>query len=210
MNTLGNNTGVSGRTSQNSASSFVSPLVELGQQGGDLSNSATKNQPDSLYNPFANALLNSDQSVSKQQQFEARQQEQKEILRRKLHDRVNPTSVYELFSSREEETKKELEKTRQELELLISEFKETAAEIDLALSSEIVAPGSDGGSYFRNFFHHLREMIMLLRQKVSSARSWAKQAHVKSNKKRGLNFKKTKDVQSSINNERNSGTNATG
>jgi hypothetical protein len=210
MNTLGNNTSAAGRTSQRPASGFASPLVELGQQGGDLSNPATKNQPDNLYNPFANALLNSDQSLSKQQQFEARQQEQKEILRRKLHDRVNPTSVYELFSSREQETKTELEKTRQELELLMSEFKEAAVEIDIALSNEIVAPGNDGGSYFRNFFHHLRQMIMLLRQRVSSARSWAKQGAIKSNKKKGLNFKKTKDVQSSINNERNAGANAVG
>lgn len=210
MNTLGSPFAQTSKPSQPQAQQFANYLVESNSQSTSNPDDSLTDQFDNSYNPFAKALLNSDQDSLRQQQAEQLREQQKEALRRHLHDRVNPTSVHELFSSREEETKRELEQTRRELELLVSEVKVAAPEIEMAIASSVVSPGSDGGSYFRNFFAHLRAMIMLMRQKVSSARSWAQQSNSKKHKQKGLNYKKTKDVQSSINNERNAGANAVG
>jgi len=210
MNTLGNPFAQTSKPSQPQANQFANHLVESNSQSAGSPADSLTDKVDSSYNPFANALLNSDQSTLRQQQAEQLREQQKEALRRRLHDKVNPTSVHELFSSREEETKRELEQTRNELQLLISEFKAAAPEIEMAIASSVVSPGSDGGSYFRNFFAHLRQMIMLLRQRVSSARSWAQQSNAKKRKQKGLNYKKTKDVHSGMNNERNAGANAAG
>ncbi len=194
---------------------FASSLLE-NEQKSSVQDPSKK--PDA-FDPFANALLNSsgqntDQlpsaSLLKKQQEEALLTQRKEAFRKKLHDRVNPVDTYELFSAKESKAKAELNQVRQELEFLIADIKELNQEVTMAVSQDIVSPGSEGGVYYQNFFHQLRALIMLLRQKVSSARSWAQQMRGKNNKKRGLNYKSTKGVQDSLHNERNSGSNAAG
>jgi len=96
------------------------------------------------------------------------------------------------------------------LELLIADIKGLNQDIEIVVAQEVVMPGIDGGTYYQNFFFQLRQFIMLLRQKVGSARSWAQQMQAKGKKKYGLNYKKTKDVHSGMNNERNAGANAVG
>lgn len=195
---------------------FAGSLLENEQKISNQ-NSSVKTDNDKILNPFANALLNdsgridtNDQETWKKKQAEALLAQKKEALRKKLHDKVNPTNTHELFSAQEEKSKIELNQIRKELELLIADIKDLNQEVTMAVSQDVVTPGFDGGSYYRNFFHQLRQLIMLLRQKVGSARSWAQQMQAKGKKKHGLNFKKTKDVQSSINNERNAGANAVG
>jgi hypothetical protein len=201
---------------QNQTNPFANSLLETEQKSP--SNPAIKSDQDQDINPFANALLNNsdnstqnnDPNLLRRQQEETLLKQRKEALRKKLHDRVNPVDTHELFSAKEEKAKEELNQVRRELEMLILDIKDLNQEVAMAVSQDVVAPGVDGGSYYTNFFHQLRQLIMLLRQKVSSARSWAQQMAGKGKKKKGLNYKKTKGVQDSINNERNAGANAAG
>lgn len=200
--------------SQKQTNPFASSLLE-NEKKIDKPALST-NQADEVFNPFANALLNSpgatsdfnNQEFLQKQQKEALQAQRRDALRKKLHDRVNPVNTYELFSAKEEKSKEELNNVRRELELLIGDLKDLSSDISIVVNQDVVNPGIDGGSYYQNFFHQLRQLIMLMRQKVSSARSWSMQMRAKGKKKQGLNYKKTKDVQASINNERNSGANA--
>lgn len=202
--------------SQKPVNPFAGSLLENEQKAASATPSIGKNDED--FNPFANALLNSPGATSDfdnpellhKQQEEALLTQKKEALRKKLHDRVNPVNSHELFSAKEEKSKEELNNVRRELELLIGDLKDLNADISIVVSQDVVNPGLDGGSYYQNFFHQLRQLIMLMRQKVGSARSWAQQMQTKNKKRQGLNYKKTKDVQSSINNERNAGANAVG
>lgn len=202
-------------SSPKSVNPFAGSLLENEQK---VNGSSQHSQNDESFNPFANALLNNSKSADisndpdllRKQQEEALLAQKKEILRKKLHDKVNPVDSHELFSAREAKTKEELNQVRRELQLLITDIKDLSLEISIAVDQEIVQPGLDGGNYYQNFFHQLRQLIMLLRQKVSSARSWAVQMQNKNKKKRGLNYKSTKGVQDSLHNERNSGANAVG
>ncbi|AKM81658.1 MAG: hypothetical protein UT13_C0001G0700 [Candidatus Pacebacteria bacterium GW2011_GWF2_38_9] len=216
MTTFGQGNNQSKANSQKTISPFAGSLLENEQKSPGSSPNQNRSEQDS--NSFANALLNSsgrmdeaeNQDLLRKQQEELLLKQKKEALRKKLHDRVNPVDSYDLFSAKEEKSKKELNEVRKELELLIADIKDLSQEIEAAVSQDIVAPGIDGGSYYTNFFHQLRQLIMLLRQKVGSASSWAQQMQGKGKKKQGLNYKKTKDVHSGFNNERNAGANAVG
>lgn len=212
----GNNQNKNG--SQRAIGPFAGSLLENEQKNI----SPSQNQPsESNQNTdsFANALRGSSSGKTNensnfedilQQRREELLRQKKEALRKKLHDKVNPVDTHDLFLAKEEKAKQELNQVRKELELLIADIKELNQEVANAVAQDVVQPGVDGGTYYTNFFHQLRQLIMLLRQKVSSATSWAQQMQVKGKKKQGLNYKKTKDVHSGFNNERNSGANAAG
>lgn len=215
MTSLGQGNSQSKTVSQKPVNPFAGSLLENEQKNASLSSNSHNEQ---TTNSFANALLNSSdanydtpspEQLHKQQE-EALLQQKKEALRKKLHDRVNPVNTYELFSAREEQSKEELNQVRKELELLIADIKGFNQDIEIVVAQDVVLPGLDGGTYYQNFFFQLRQFIMLLRQKVGSARSWAQQMQTKGKKKYGLNYKKTKDVHSGMNNERNAGANAVG
>lgn len=216
MTSFGSNNQPSKPIATRPGNSFANSLLE-NEKSISTNNDPSTDKVDN-FNPFANALLNSP-SASKdsdnpdflrKQQEETLLSQKKEALRKKLHDKVNPTNSHELFSAQEKRTKDDLNQVRRELEFLILDVKDLSQEIEIAVSQDVVSPGIDGGAYYTNFFHQLRQLIMLLRQKVSSARSWATQVRGKNKKKQGLNMKKTKGVQDSINGERNSGANAVG
>ena len=48
---------------------------------------------------------------------------------------------------------------------------------------DVASPGLDG-SYYLSFFQQLKSFILLLRQRVKSAATWARQVSAKSAKKR--------------------------
>jgi len=216
MTSFGQNSNQRKPVGQNQINPFANSLLETEQKS--LNSNPTPSQEDQAINPFANALLNSsdgfaqnnDPDLLRRQQEETLLTQRKEALRKKLHDRVNPVDTHELFSAKEEKAKEDLNQVRRELEMLILDIKDLNQEVAMAVSQDVVTPGVDGGIYYTNFFHQLRQLIMLLRQKVSSARSWAQQMNGKNKKKQGLNYKKTKGVQDSLHNERNSGANAAG
>ena len=215
MTSFGQGNNQSKSVTQKPVNPFAGSLLENEQKNASLSSDYHNEK---ATNPFANALLNSSSTshdaptpeLLRRQQEEALLKQRKEALRKKLHDKVNPVSTYELFSAQEEKSKEELNQVRKELELLIADIKGLNQDIEIVVAQDVVTPGLDGGTYYHNFFFQLRQFIMLLRQKVSSARSWAQQMQTKSKKKYGLNYKKTKDVHSGMNNERNFGANAAG
>lgn len=215
MTSFGQGNNQAKSVSQKPVNPFAGSLLENEQKNNGFLSAQPEEKTKS--NPFAEALRNNSTQSNLETQKSARKQQEelllaqrKEALRKKLHDKVNPVNTYELFSAKEEKSKEELNQVRKELSLLIADVEGLSQDIEMAVAQDIVMPGLDGGTYYQNFFHQLRQLIMLLRQKVGSARSWAQQMQAKGKKKKGLNYKSTKGVQSSMNNERNAGANAVG
>lgn len=146
--------------------------------------------------PFSDALSRTGGSMAdsvptnadfmKQQQEEQERIRRRELLRKKLHDQVNPTSQENIFDAREKRVKEEIEKTRKELEMLAKDIAKLRQDVDIAVFQEVVEPGQQG-TYYISFFQKLRAFIMLLRQKIKSAQTWATQLNAKSKKKKGKN-----------------------
>jgi hypothetical protein len=177
---------------QENKSPFSDALARTGGQFGDLSNGIS---PD----------------VLKQQEEAVKKERQRDALRKKLHDQVNPTETTALFDAREREVKREIDQLRAELKMLVKDVAKFEKEVEMTLMTEVVSPGQTG-SYFINFFHKLRSVIMLLRQKVKSANTWMKASNGKKKKKSkqpglqigGLSHEKTSTVQDMMHHERSS------
>lgn len=140
---------------------------------------ASNQQPDinDQFNPLANQILN------EQNQAELIKKQKKEALRRRLHDQINPTETHSVFDGQAQRTKEELEKTRHELKQLAREIEAFRKDIGIELDKELREPGFTG-DYYVSFFEKLRSFIMLLRQKVKSARTWSQQMQAKQAKKK--------------------------
>ncbi|MBD3250717.1 MAG: hypothetical protein GF381_04085 [Candidatus Pacebacteria bacterium] len=125
----------------------------------------------------------------KQQQELEKQRKRKE-LQDKLHRKVNPVEQTEIFNAREENVKKEINEIRKELKALAVEIAKFYKEVDITLEQNVPSPGQTG-AYHINFFQKLKQFIIFLRQKVRSARTWAKQMKAKKKKRtvrQGLDF----------------------
>lgn len=148
-------------------------------------------------NPFSDALARAGGSFNpwdatpgqnpilwqEQQRKQLIEQQQREALRKKLHDQINPVDQRDIFSAREKRVKEEIEKLRDDLKLLVKDVASFNKEVEVTLMTETVSPGQDG-KYYLNFFRQLRAFIMLLRQKIKSARTWATQVNAKKAKKK--------------------------
>jgi hypothetical protein len=140
-------------------------------------------------------LFNADRPNLPQQNFEALQKQKEAELkhrqmREKLHKMVNPVEQTDIFNAREEQRKKQINEVRQELKKLAAEIAMFYKEIDVTLTQDVASTGISG-AYHQNFFDKLRQVIMMLRQKIRSARTWAKQMKAKKNKRnvrQGLDF----------------------
>jgi hypothetical protein len=166
----------------------------LGSMGKDL------NQPNAAFDP-------------EQQRLELERKQKKDALRKKLHDQINPVSSENVFDARQNRVAQELEKTRQELKMLAKEIAMLRMDVDIEATKVVVNPGQQG-TYYINFFQQLRQFIMLLRQKVRSARTWLNQSQSKSSKKKrskqpgmevaGKKHEQTKTVFDTMHHERSS------
>lgn len=170
-------------------------------------------------NPFSEALSrtggalpNFDQAQSREKQAaEAREQQRKEVLRKRLHDQVNPVDTVDLFNAREKKVKEEIEAIRKELEFLIQDIKAVARGFDIEIQKAIVDPGFEG-KYHISLFQKFRLFIHLLRQRVKSGGSWATMLNGKKGKKKrsgpgmemGTGHEKTSTVHDMMHNERSS------
>jgi hypothetical protein len=144
-------------------------------------------------NPFSDALArtggdfggfpNPDSNYWQQQQKELARQQEQEALRKKLHDQVNPVDMTDVFNARRKKEKEDIKQLREELRHLAVELKKFHKEIEITLMTNVADPGTEG-TYHRNFFQQLRAFIMLLRQKIRSARTWAHQMQSKAQKKK--------------------------
>lgn len=146
-----------------------------------------------------------------EQQRVLEEQRKKEMMRKKLHDQINPVNTIDIFNAREKQVKREIESLRKELKALVVEVQDFHKEVEVTLMTEIVNPGEQG-KYYINFFQQLRNLIMLLRQKISSAKTWATQLNGKKSKKRsklgpglqvgGQDYEKTSTIQDMMHHER--------
>lgn len=191
--------------------------AEREKQGGAPISSTISHDNTNL---FSDALARSGDSLADpnasqgnwaaEQQRQAEQAQKKEALRRRLHDQINPVDAVDIFSAREQQVKKEIDQLRQELKMLVTEVAEFNQEVELTLMTEVSSPGE--GKYFLTFFQRLRSFIMLLRQKISSAKTWATQLQGKSAKRKqrngmvigGMQHEKTSTIQDMMHHERSS------
>lgn len=203
-----------GQGTQAQANPFARALAETEKSSTDADASS---QPDLLSQAFSQsgANLNStfDNNVYPDQAALLEEQQRKarlEQMRRQRHAEINPVSSNELFSAREAQVKKEIDQLRQELALLAKDVAAFDKEVELTLQTTITHPGQTG-SYYLNFFQKLRQFIMLLRQKIQSARTWATTFYGKSAKKRskqpgltigGQQFQQTTTIQDMMHHER--------
>lgn len=116
--------------------------------------------------------------------FQSEQLKRQEYERKRLelHKKVNPVDQKDIFDAREKATKKKIESIRKELKVLSSEIKKFHKEIDIVLMGRVTNPGLEGTGD-ENFYDKLRAFIILMTQRVRSARSWAQQTQKKNNKK---------------------------
>lgn len=190
--------GGSGQNSQDSSSLFRDALAKTGGNFGDYADPSQS--------------LNNGADLAEQQRL-MEEQRKKEALRRKLHEQINPVDAINVYSAREEKVKQEIDKLRTELQGLAKDIAAFHKEVEVTLMTEVSNPGQDG-KYYLTFFQQLRSFIMLLRQKISSARTWATQLHSKKKKKSGKfapgmniggqDYEKTSTIQDMMHHERSS------
>ncbi|MCA9372842.1 hypothetical protein KC921_01940 [Candidatus Woesebacteria bacterium] len=115
--------------------------------------------------------------------LEQQEKAKRDRMRRQLHEQINPVETTKLYDARQKQVKDEIDKLRYELKAMANEVAEFHKEVELTLMTEIGShPGMDG-KYYLNFFQQLRALIVLLRQKIKSARTWATQLNSKKKKK---------------------------
>lgn len=129
-----------------------------------------------------NDLGSLSQKWQEQQLREQEKQLKREQLRKELHARINPVDNRELYDAREKQEKREIEELRKDLKGLVRDVAKFEKEVELTLMTETVATGQEG-NYYKSFFQKLRAFIMLLRQKIHSAGTWATQVRSKKSKK---------------------------
>lgn len=177
---------------QDSSQVFSDALARTGGQFSDLPFDQTQNQ----------------QLDWEEQQRQAVEKQKKEAARKRLHDQINPVDSVDVFNARETQVKQEIDKLRYELKMLAQDVAKFEKEVDITLMSNVSHPGQDG-KYYLTFFQQLRSFIMLLRQKIKSASTWATQMHGKSKKKQrmgmmigGQDHEKTSTIQDMMHHER--------
>ncbi|PIR59336.1 MAG: hypothetical protein COU69_01075 [Candidatus Pacebacteria bacterium CG10_big_fil_rev_8_21_14_0_10_56_10] len=129
--------------------------------------------PELLNNPIA----------LQRRQAELQRHQKKEAARQRLHKELNPLDATDVFNAREQQVKREIDQLRQELRLLVSDVGQLNKDIDIAVAQEVVNPGQTG-AYHLNFFQKLKQLIMLLRQRVKSAATWLSYTRAIVSKKR--------------------------
>lgn len=195
---------------------FAKALVEHGSRSDDR-NAQTKSSSQLFSEALAktggklpqeNKTKITDKNLEKKQQEELKTQQEREILRKKLHDKVNPVDNHDIFEARREKELKEIDQLRKEVALLMADIGSLQKEAEVTLMTQVADPGQEG-TYYKNFFLKLRNFIMLLRQKVKSARTWAKQMQSRKKKiakRRGggmvVNTQETKFVQDTMHHEK--------
>ncbi len=189
--------GTSQRNSnQSQYNPFARALAEAEKRSTGQKKSPNNTSIDNISAGTEQNLFNAQQHLDQGKNLEQLQQEQEQELkkrqmREKLHKMVNPVEQSEIFSAKEAQRKKEIEEVRKELKKLAEEIAKFYQEVDITLTQNVATPGQEG-TYHQNFFEKLKQFIIMLRQKVRSARTWSKQMQAKKKKKgprAGLNFK---------------------
>lgn len=173
---------------QSGANPFARALSETEQSqysnlGNGFPNSDTSLFRDAMSKAggsMADSVPSNDDYLKRQQEEQAKLRK-RELIKKKLHDQVNPVKE-DVFDSQKKRVKEELEKTRQELAMLSKEIAKMRKDVDIATFQQVAEPGTKG-TYYISFFQQLRSFIMLLRQRIKSAQTWATQMNAKKKKK---------------------------
>ncbi|MEA2056867.1 MAG: DUF5660 family protein [Patescibacteria group bacterium] len=190
MNSFGSKATRSKQSSQSKNQSLARAMAETEKRrvGQRVDQNFRTNKQSKLketpLKPNQTAKFQADQLKQKEQEFKKRQ------LRERLHKKVNPVEQTDIFNQRKENVKREIEQIRIELEKLSKEIAKFHKEVDITLQKRTPDPGMEG-TYYKNFFEKLKAFIILLRQRVRSARTWVRQAQIKKKKRkyrRGLDF----------------------
>lgn len=203
MNTYGQSP--ASRPQPTGVNPFARALAEArGAMGSDdgaqhsTESTATQNEP----------ITPKDQEVfsPEQQQRDMLEKQRRDRLRMELHRRVNPVDQKDVFDARKQQAKREVEEIRHELQLLTEEMKGMVQDIDIQLMGQVTDVGLTGTGA-KSYFAKLKEFIILLREKIHSARTWATTLGGKQAKQAGLNFKakgynQTKNIFDTMHHER--------
>ena len=173
----------------------IDPFTQALARSGGQSDWADQLDP-SLTNP------NYKKDLEKQKRLEK--------MRARLHEQINPVSEHQVFAAREKQVKEEIDKLRIELQGLAQDVAAFDKEVELTLMTQVSHPKE--GKYYIAFFQKLRAFIMLLRQKIKSAKTWATAINGKKSKKRyhagagivmaSSGYEQTKDVFDTMHHER--------
>lgn len=170
---------------------FAAALAETERESSDSS------RANATLNPFSEALAKTGNSLSsametppqedllEKQKAELQAEQEKQLLRKKLHDQVNPVDTKEIFVQEELKTERALEQIRQELVFLVADVKQFRKEIAVATQQRVVNPGRTG-AYHYNFFAQLRDFIILVRQHIKSAKTWLQTSNGRKAKMGGI------------------------
>lgn len=169
---LNSTSGNSGLNNQNKLNSLF-PNNQFPEN--NFGNFGQTNDPLSNYDQFGS---NFDNFRKQQEDLKKQEYERKRL---ELHKKINPVDTKDIFNAREEATKKKIDQIRKDLKNLAKEIKKFHKEIDIVLMGRVTNPGLEGTGD-ENFFDKLRAFIILLTQKVRSARTWAQQANAKKKK----------------------------
>ncbi|MBT3250132.1 MAG: hypothetical protein HN846_04195 [Candidatus Pacebacteria bacterium] len=193
MNNSGNLTppGNSSKKNQSSSNPFARALAE-----SEKSVFADKKPQDEKNNLFGEALARAGGQIPQEsnpedlekKQADLKKEQKKAELRKKLHDQVNPVDQKDIFSANKERTKKELEEVRKELKILAREISKFYKEVDIQTTQGITTQGTEGTG-LKSYFQNLKAFIMLLTQKVKSARTWMRAQKSKQQRMKGRKIK---------------------
>ncbi len=184
---------------------FATALAETEREPSDMGSA------NATLNPFSEALAKTGNSFSsaiespnssdllEQQKQELLANQEKQLLRQKLHDQVNPTETTEIFIQEELKTKRALEQLREELVFLVADIKQFRKELANATQQRVVSPGVKG-TYHYNFFYQLRDFVITIRKQVRSASTWLHTTNGKKQKMTGT--AQTKSAHDKMNHER--------
>lgn len=200
MNTYGQSQ--SSRPQPSGVNPFARALAEArGAMGDESPQAQTADSVPAQNNQASQEVFN-----PAERQKEVIEQQRLDRLRHELHRRVNPVDQKDVFDARKQQAKKEVEEIRKELDLLTEEMAGMVQDIDIALMGNIVEVG-ESGKGAKGYFAKLKEFIILLRQKIHSARTWANTFSGKKSKQSALNFgakghAQTKNVWDTMHHER--------
>lgn len=153
----------------------ISPFAQAlesarGGQGGDQ------------FNDGFPSMENGRNSLDEQQRM--LDQQKKERLRSQLHRQINPVEQTDIFNAKQAQVKKQIDDIRHELKLLSDEVEAFNKDVQITVMANVATPGTEGKYYF-TFFQKLKEFIILLREKIHSARTWATTMSSKKKKRKG-------------------------
>lgn len=153
--------------------SFFEAFRELGKDTARTGKDTVRNMTSDMIGqvmPGSRQPLSGEIRANQAVDFEA------EIVRREQEARKKERAHFEyvkrkeqlVFSRKQEEIKAQIEAIQEELKKIIGEASELTSEVELAVEQSIVNPGI----YHLNFFNKLRQILILLRKKITDSKTW--------------------------------------